>query len=166
MPGYLAQYGEGEEQRERIIRWIVVSAVLLSVTGGILYFFLKNYKQESQARTFFNLLEKHDYQGAYATWGCTEAAPCRDYSFNSFMEDAGRKELPRRWPLIMVRQKPFLRLRRDPDRRFRPEQAGEALGGAAGPDHWILSLAGMPTGEIKRHWEHRPPRGGHRIIDE
>ena len=91
MPGYLAQYGEGEEQRERIIRWIVISAVVLSVTGGILYFFLKNYKQENQARTFFNLLEKHDYQGAYATWGCTEAAPCRDYSFNSFMEDWGPK---------------------------------------------------------------------------
>jgi hypothetical protein len=91
MPGYLAQYGEGEEQREKIIRWIVVSAVLLSITGGVLYFFLKNYKQESQARTFFNQLEKHDYQGAYGTWGCTEATPCRDYSFNSFMEDWGPK---------------------------------------------------------------------------
>jgi hypothetical protein len=91
MPGYLAQYGEGEEQREKIIRWIVVSAVLLSITGGVGYFFLKNYKQESQARTFFNQLEKHDYQGAYATWGCTEATPCRDYSFDTFMEDWGPK---------------------------------------------------------------------------
>ena len=91
MPGYLAQYGEGEEQREKIIRWIVISVVLVSVTGSILYFFLKNYKQENQARTFFNLLEKHDYQGAYATWGCTEAAPCRDYAFNTFMEDWGPK---------------------------------------------------------------------------
>jgi hypothetical protein len=91
MPGYLAQYGEGEEQREKIIRWIVVSALLLSITGGVGYFFLKNYKQENQARTFFNQLEKHDYQGAYATWGCTEATPCRDYAFNTFMEDWGPK---------------------------------------------------------------------------
>ena len=91
MPGYLAQYGEGEEQREKIIRWIVVSVLLVSVTGGILYFFLKNYKQENQARTFFSLLEKHDYQGAYGVWGCTEATPCRDYAFNTFMEDWGPK---------------------------------------------------------------------------
>jgi hypothetical protein len=91
MPGYLAQYGEGEEQREKIIRWIVISVVLVSVTGGILYFFLKNYKQESQARSFFSLLEKHDYPGAYAVWGCTDATPCRDYAFNTFMEDWGPK---------------------------------------------------------------------------
>jgi hypothetical protein len=91
MPGYLAQYGEGEEQREKVIRWIVVSVLLVSVTGGILYFFLKNYKQESQARTFFSLLEKQDYQGAYTVWGCTEATPCRDYAFNTFMEDWGPK---------------------------------------------------------------------------
>lgn len=91
MSGYLAHYGAGEEQRERLIRRIVVSVLVLAVTGGILYFFLKNYKQENQARTFFGLLEKHDYKGAYAVWGCTDATPCRDYSFNTFMEDWGPK---------------------------------------------------------------------------
>ncbi len=91
MPGYLAHYGEGEEQREKIIRWTIISVVLLAVTSGILYFFLKNYTQENQARTFFKLLEKHDYQGAYGVWGCTEATPCRDYAFNTFMEDWGPK---------------------------------------------------------------------------
>jgi hypothetical protein len=89
MAGYLANYGIGDEQREKIIRRLIIIAIVVLVAAGVLYFFLKNYRQEQQARTFFQLLEKHDYTAAYAMWGCTEAKPCRDYPFKNFMDDWG-----------------------------------------------------------------------------
>jgi hypothetical protein len=89
MAGYLANYGIGDEQREKIIRRLIIIAILVLVAAGVLFFFLKNYRQEQQARKFFQLLEKHDYSAAYALWGCTEAKPCRDYPFKNFMDDWG-----------------------------------------------------------------------------
>jgi hypothetical protein len=89
MAGYLANYGIGDEQREKIIRRLIVVAILVLIAAGVLFFFLKNYRQEQQARKFFQLLEKHDYTAAYALWGCTEAKPCRDYPLKNFMEDWG-----------------------------------------------------------------------------
>ena len=91
MAGYLANYGAGEEQREKLIRRLVVIAAVLVVAGGVLYFFLKNFRQEQQARKFFELLGKHDYHAAYALWGCTDEKPCRDYLFQNFMDDWGPK---------------------------------------------------------------------------
>ena len=91
MAGYLANYGAGEEQREKLIRRLVITTAIVLVAGGILYFFLKNIRQEQQVRTFYDLLEKHDYQAAYAMWGCTDARPCRDYPFHNFMDDWGPK---------------------------------------------------------------------------
>ncbi len=89
MPGYLDQYGAGEEERERIIRRVIVSVLVVSLAGGVLYFLFKNYKQESQAKVFFRQLEQHNYQAAYRTWGCTETTPCRDYPYATFMKDWG-----------------------------------------------------------------------------
>jgi hypothetical protein len=89
MAGYLANYGIGDEQREKIIRRLILIAILVVVAAGVLFFFLKNYRQEQQARKFFQLLEKHAYPAAYALWGCTEAKPCRDYPFKNFMDDWG-----------------------------------------------------------------------------
>lgn len=91
MAGYLANYGAGEEQREKLIRRLIAGAVVVVIAGGILYFFLKNFRQEHQARNFFEFLEKHDYKAAYTLWGCTDAKPCRDYSFQNFMDDWGPK---------------------------------------------------------------------------
>jgi hypothetical protein len=89
MAAYLANYGAGEEQRERTIRRLIITAIVLLVVGGILYFFLKNFRQERQARKFFELLAKQDYKTAYAMWGCTDAKPCRDYPFQNFLDDWG-----------------------------------------------------------------------------
>ena len=91
MAGYLANYGTGEEQREKLIRRLIVAAAVILVAGGILYFFLKDFRQEQQTRQFFNLLEKQDYKTAYSLWGCTDAKPCRDYPYSAFMEDWGPK---------------------------------------------------------------------------
>jgi len=89
MGGYLAQYGAGEEQREKLIWRLVVAAVVIVAVAGTLYFFLKNYRQEAQGRKFFEMLEKHEYKAAYTMWGCTDANPCRDYPLKSFMDDWG-----------------------------------------------------------------------------
>jgi len=91
MAAYLANYGAGEEQREKTIRRLIFTAIVLLVVGGVLYFFLKNFREEQQARKFFELLEKQDYKTAYAMWGCTDAKPCRDYPFQNFMDDWGPK---------------------------------------------------------------------------
>jgi|SRR5882672_2479363 hypothetical protein len=89
MPGYLDQYGAGEERREKTIKTIVISVVAVAVLAGILFFVFHNYSQEKQAKRFLELLAAHDYKGAYATWNCTDAKPCTGYPFSSFMQDWG-----------------------------------------------------------------------------
>jgi len=106
MAGYLANYGAGEEQREKRTRRLVIIGV---IGGGILGLYLltfhtpilerylrfvqiiKNHSAERRVQAFLELLGKQDYKGAYALWGCTDAKPCRDYSFKNFMEDWGPK---------------------------------------------------------------------------
>ena len=106
MSGYLANYGAGEERREkRIHRLLLIGAIVAAVGGLYLLTFdtpileryirvvqkLKNHKEEGRVQTFLNLLAKRDYKAAYALWGCTDAKPCRDYPIHSFMEDWGPK---------------------------------------------------------------------------
>lgn len=89
MAGYLDTYGAGEERREKTIKRLVLTIVVLAIVTGVLYFIFKNYRQERQVNRFFGLLEAKDYQAAYALWGCTASSPCRDYPFTSFMQDWG-----------------------------------------------------------------------------
>ncbi len=89
MAGYLDQYGVGEERREKAIKTAVIAVLVLAVTGGLLYFFLKNYRQERQAKLFFEELARQDYKSAYALWNCTDSQPCRDYPFTEFLKDWG-----------------------------------------------------------------------------
>ena len=89
MPGYLDHYGEGEEQRIKIWKGIALSLATLLIVGGAVYWTFKNYRQEKQVKSFFELLQKHDYKQAYELWGCTDAKPCKEYPFNEFMKDWG-----------------------------------------------------------------------------
>lgn len=89
MSGYLDQYGAGEEEREMKIKIAALALISVLIIGGVLYFIFKNYREEKQARYFFELLNKHDYKSAYALWGCTDSKPCRDYAFPEFMKDWG-----------------------------------------------------------------------------
>jgi hypothetical protein len=106
MAGYLAHYGEGDEKREkRIHRLVTVGVIIATVLGLYLLTFktpileryirvvqiIKNHAAEKRVDQFLALLGKQDYKGAYALWGCTDAKPCRDYTFQSFMEDWGPK---------------------------------------------------------------------------
>lgn len=93
MAGYLDKYGAGEEQREKLIKRLVLSVLAILILGGALFFTFKNYRQEKQVKYFFEVLRKGDYQSAYRLWGCTETKPCRDYQFDKFMEDWGPKSI-------------------------------------------------------------------------
>lgn len=89
MAGYLEGYGAGDERRERVVKRIVVSVLAAVVAVIVLYFVFRTYPAKHQVEAFLAALEKGDYQSAYRLWGCSE--PCRDYSFDKFIEDWGPK---------------------------------------------------------------------------
>ena len=88
MPGFLDHYGAGDERREKITKALVITVVALVVAGGVLFFLLHNYRQEKQVKLFFDLLERHDYQAAYALWVRTDSDR-RGYPFDTFLGDWG-----------------------------------------------------------------------------
>src|SRR3954471_19315237 len=98
MPGYLDHYGEGDEKRSKRNRLILIVLVAVIFIGGGLYFGFRNYRQKQRVRHFVELLQKQDYTGAYAVWGCTESTPCKDYPLNKFMEDWGPQSSNARIP--------------------------------------------------------------------
>jgi hypothetical protein len=89
MAGYLDHYGEGDEKREKRWKRTLLAVFTVLVVGSGLYFTLRTYRQEQRVKTFLDHLNRKDYRSAYALWGCTEATPCRDYSFDKFIEDWG-----------------------------------------------------------------------------
>jgi hypothetical protein len=91
MAGYLDQYGAGEEKREKIIKRLVIAVAAVGVIGACLYALLRDYPEERQADRFFALLEAHNYEAAYAMWGCVKPTDpaCHDYPFADFMKDWG-----------------------------------------------------------------------------
>jgi hypothetical protein len=91
MPGYLDQYGAGEERRNRIIVRSVVSVVVIFLVSLLGWYLLKNHRQEGVVKTFLDTVRRGDYQTAYREWGCKPEKPCSGYSFDKFMEDWGGK---------------------------------------------------------------------------
>ena len=94
MAGYLETYGEAEERsakKTRMVKLFFVSLGVGSVLAFLLLTFFKNYSEEQRVKAFVDTLKKQDYRAAYAMWGCTEATPCRDYSFDKFQDDWGPK---------------------------------------------------------------------------
>lgn len=89
MPGYLDQYGAGEEQRNRIIIRSIVAVVVIAIVGGLSWYLLKNHHQEGVVKTFVDAVRRGDYQSAYHDWGCTDQKPCSAYAFKSFLSDWG-----------------------------------------------------------------------------
>ena len=86
--GYLDRYGEGVERRLRV--WKRAAAVMASIliAGGAAWLAFGNYRQERQAKRFFELLAGGNYDAAYASWVRTEADR-RAYPRAAFLEDWG-----------------------------------------------------------------------------
>jgi hypothetical protein len=94
MFSYLEFYAAAEQHRARILGIVKISSIVLScalVAGLILYGIFKNHAQEQRAKTFLGLLDAHNFQAAYAMWGCTDSHPCPEYPFAKFQEDWGPK---------------------------------------------------------------------------
>jgi hypothetical protein len=89
MPGYLDQYGAGEERRNRIILRAVVLTLTVAVLGSLSWYLLKNHHQESVVKTFLAAVRKGDLQGAYRAWGCSSPSDCTGYTYDSFLGDWG-----------------------------------------------------------------------------
>jgi hypothetical protein len=109
MAGYLDQYGAGDERREKRNKLLLIlGGCALAVLFLWFFFFvwdktevlraepvarlaqiLRNHRQESRVKNFFDLLQRQDYKAAYALWNCSDAHPCRDYPFTEFMKDWG-----------------------------------------------------------------------------
>ena len=89
MPGYLDQYGAGEEERNRIVIRSVISVIAIVIVGALSWYLLKNHHEEGVVKNFVDALRRGDYQAAYRDWGCTAQKPCSAYSFDSFMGDWG-----------------------------------------------------------------------------
>lgn len=89
MPGYLDQYGAGEEERNRIIVRSIVGVVVAVILGSLGWYLLKDHHQESVVKTFLGEVRRGDYQTAYRDWGCTQTKPCSGYDFAKFSEDWG-----------------------------------------------------------------------------
>ncbi|MGD0496966.1 MAG: hypothetical protein ABSC23_00865 [Bryobacteraceae bacterium] len=97
MGGYLDNYGVATAKRERVVHRIVKWSLLVLATAAVLLFIFQyvipNRAEQASVNRFFRLLAARDYKQAYAMWGCTDAAPCRDYPMTSFMEDWGSPAL-------------------------------------------------------------------------
>lgn len=88
MAGFLDQYDAGGERREKIIKWTVATVLAVLIIGGTLFFIFHNYRQEAQVKRFFELLQAHNYQGAYEMWVRT-ASDREGYPYSSFLGDWG-----------------------------------------------------------------------------
>jgi hypothetical protein len=89
MPGYLDQYGAGEEQRNRIIIRSVVAVIAAIVLTSLAWYLFKDHHQEGVVKTFLRAVRSGDYQTAYRDWGCTSDKPCSSYTFDKFTGDWG-----------------------------------------------------------------------------
>ncbi len=91
MPGYLDQYGAGEEERNRLIIRSVIAVITVAVLASLGWYLLKNHHQESVVKTFLGDVRRGDYQTAYRDWGCTASdKSCSGYDFDKFTGDWGK----------------------------------------------------------------------------
>lgn len=92
MAGYIESYGEQEQRRHVVLSRIkraILAAVTLAIAGGLLWFFFRHFREEAKLKEFVQDLRSKNYPAAYERWGCTQQVPCRDYSYQKFLEDWG-----------------------------------------------------------------------------
>lgn len=103
MGSYLQHYGAGEERRNRIIKWIVLSLIAAAILAWIAYLIFHNYSEKQTVKQFLAEVNAHDYQDAYRAWGCTAQNPCRNYDYGRFLEDWGpNKKITSPWSIASV----------------------------------------------------------------
>ena len=102
MSGYLEEFGAVEERRGRFIKRLVIALLALLIIGFAAYEFFQNYSEEHLVNQFLSELNAARYPAAYQTWGCSDAHPCRDYSYQRFLEDWGPGKKTADWKVANV----------------------------------------------------------------
>jgi hypothetical protein len=86
---YLQTYGAGEEQRNRLIKWIIIGCIAAVIIAVAAYIFFHDYPEQRIANNFLADVNNRNYQAAYRDWGCTADHPCPNYDYTRFMQDWG-----------------------------------------------------------------------------
>ncbi len=103
MGSYLQHYGAGEERRNRNIRNIILGVIGLVLLLIALYFIFRDYSEKQTVKRFIAELNSHQFPRAYADWGCTVSAPCRNYDYQRFLQDWGpEKQISSPWKVTSV----------------------------------------------------------------
>ena len=89
MGSYLQHYGIEDERRNRTIKGIVLTCVVILIVLCAAYLFFHNYPEKQVAKRFLEYVNSHNFDAAYRAWGCTPEHPCPNYDHNRFMEDWG-----------------------------------------------------------------------------
>ena len=103
MGSYLQSYGVGEARRNRVIKWLILGALTAAIALWIAYLLFHNYPEKRVVERFVAQVNAHDYEDAYANWGCTAANPCPNYTYSRFLEDWGpEKKISSPWQIGSV----------------------------------------------------------------
>ena len=86
---YLGAYASKGLLAERIVKAVLVGVLAVAVLGLTYYVFFRNWREERQAKRFFETLKAERYAEAYSMWGCSVEKPCRYYPYDEFLEDWG-----------------------------------------------------------------------------
>lgn len=89
MSEFLDNYGVSDARREKWRNRILITLLVIVVVSTSGYFFFRTYFEKRTMNEFLALLGKRDYVSAHAMFGCTPENPCRDYSYEKFLEDWG-----------------------------------------------------------------------------
>jgi hypothetical protein len=92
MADYLSGYGIEETRRSHVIKRVVLIVLATLIVAAAAYLFLRNYKEKQAVKNFLTEVNSGQLPAAYTTWGCTASHPCRDYSYQKFLEDWGHKK--------------------------------------------------------------------------
>lgn len=105
MASYLENYGAGEAKREGLVKWTVISVVSVLVLSVILFYSFRHFRERQVLDGFVESLQKKDYKGAYAAFGCTDSNPCRYFPYEKFLQDFGPEGVYKNAAAIKMTQK-------------------------------------------------------------
>ncbi len=86
---FLTGYARQGVLAERIVKGALLALAVSVLLGGVYYVFFRNWREELQAKRFFQTLQAERFADAYVMWGCSVEEPCRYYPFEEFLEDWG-----------------------------------------------------------------------------
>lgn len=98
----MQSYGVADERRNRVIKRIILGAVIAAAIAWAAYLFFQDYTEKQAVKHFLAQVNARDYPGAYADW-CTAASPCPYYSYERFLQDWGpQKKIASPWKVASV----------------------------------------------------------------